>query len=91
MVIDLHLPSRITESPNFEPKQALQIQLDIFEAELDIALVNGETELVVIHGIGSGVLKKEVHKLAKKYPHVLTCVNEYNPLYGFGSTKITFK
>ncbi len=54
MVIDLHLPSRITKSPNFEPKQALQIQLDIFEAELDIA-------------------------------------NEYNPLYGFGSTKITFK
>lgn len=91
MVIDLHLPSRITKSPNFEPKQALQIQLDIFEAELDIALVNGETELTVIHGIGSGVLKKEVHKLAKKHPHVLTCVNEYNPLYGFGSTKITFK
>jgi hypothetical protein len=91
MVIDLHLPSRITESPNFEPKHALQIQLDIFEAELDIALVNGEIELTVIHGIGSGVLKKEVHKLAKKHPHVLTCVNEYNPLYGFGSTKITFK
>jgi hypothetical protein len=91
MVIDLHLPSRITDSPEFEPRYALQIQLDIFETELDIALVNGETELVVIHGIGNGVLKKEVHKLAKKNPHVDTCINEYNPLYGFGSTKITFK
>ena len=91
MVVDLHLPNSITESSNFDPKHALQIQLDIFEAELDLALVNGETELVVIHGIGSGILKKEVHKLAKKHPHVDLCINEYNPLYGFGSTKITFK
>lgn len=91
MVVDLHLPSRITESPNFDPKHALQIQLDMFESELDTALVNGETELVVIHGIGSGVLKKEIHKIAKKHPHVGVCINEYNPLYGFGSTKIIFK
>jgi len=91
MPIDLHLPSSLTESGSFDPRFALQMQLDLFESELDKALVNGEVEIVVIHGIGSGVLKTEIHKLAKKHPHVATCVNEYHPLYGFGSTKITFK
>jgi dsDNA-specific endonuclease/ATPase MutS2 len=91
MVIDLHLPSYITQSKDFDPRQALQMQLDLFESELDKALVNGEFELIIIHGIGSGILKKEIHLLAKSHPHVDNCVNEYHPLYGFGSTKITFK
>lgn len=91
MIIDLHLSNTITQSNNFDPRFALQIQLDIFETELDKALVNGDSEVIVIHGIGSGVLKNEIHKLAKKHPHIDTFINEYHPLYGFGSTKITFK
>lgn len=91
MVIDLHLPTEIVSSDGFDPRHALQLQLDIFEKELDTALTNGEVEIIVIHGIGNGILKNEVHKLAKKHPHVDKCVNEYSPLYGFGSSKITFK
>jgi len=91
VIIDLHLSNTITQSNNFDPRFALQMQLDMFETELDKALVNGDTEVIVIHGIGSGVLKTEIHKLAKKHPHIDTCINEYHPLYGFGSTKITFK
>jgi dsDNA-specific endonuclease/ATPase MutS2 len=91
MAIDLHLPSYITESENFDPRQALQMQLDLFESEIDKALVNGETEVIIIHGIGNGVLKNEIHKLVKTHPHVLSYINDYHPLYGFGSTKIIFK
>lgn len=91
MAIDLHLPLHITETKDFDPRFALQMQLDMFETELDKALANGDVEIIVIHGIGSGVLKNEIHKLAKKHPHVSSCVNEYHPLYGFGSTKIKFK
>jgi hypothetical protein len=91
VVIDLHLPISVTQSEDFDPRFALQMQLDLFESELDAALAKGEIEIIVIHGIGSGVLKTEIHKLAKKHPHVAICINEYHPLYGFGSTKITFK
>jgi len=91
MVVDLHLSPEITNSPGYDPRFSLQIQLDMFEYELDKALALGEIEITVIHGIGSGVLKAAIHKIAKQHPHVGSCINEYNPLYGFGSTKITFK
>lgn len=84
-VIDLHLVSNdIVDFP-------LQYQLDVFERELDKALVLGLTELYVIHGIGEGILKAEVHKICSEHPHILEYKNEYHPLYGMGSTKIIFK
>jgi dsDNA-specific endonuclease/ATPase MutS2 len=83
-VIDLHILSSDIEFP-------LQYQLDTFERELDRALVRGLSEFRVIHGIGEGVLKKEVHQILRNHPHVLSYNNEYHPLYGMGSTKIVFK
>ena len=86
MTIDLHLPNGICDE-----RYILKAQLDYFEKELDNALVLGLSEITVIHGIGEGVLKGAVHKLSKEHPHVKSYVNEYHPLYGFGSTKIIFK
>lgn len=83
-VIDLHLLSDNIEFP-------LVYQLDTFERELDRALVRGLDHLIVIHGIGEGVLKNEIHKILKSHPHILEYKNEYHPLYGMGSTKIIFK
>jgi dsDNA-specific endonuclease/ATPase MutS2 len=82
-VIDLHLTTQV-EFP-------LQTQLDTFERELDKALVRGLNQLYVIHGIGEGILKNEIHQILKAHPHVLEYKNEYHPLYGMGSTKIVFK
>lgn len=85
-IIDLHLiPGQ------YDPKDSLTIQLGIFEKELDNALVKGLLEFRVIHGMGEGILKREVHKILKNYPHVKEFSNDYHPLYGWGSTKITFK
>ena len=39
MIIDLHLTKDIIESPYFDPKNSLYIQLDMFEKELDNAIV----------------------------------------------------
>lgn len=91
MVIDLHLTDNIINSSHYEPKYSLQIQMDYFEKELDKSLVIGYHEVHVIHGIGEGILKKAVHEYLKTHPHVQSFVNEYHPLYGFGSTKVIFK
>ena len=83
-VIDLHIISNGVEFP-------LQYQLDRFEFELDNALFRGLSEFRVIHGIGEGILKKEINKILKSHPHILSYNNDFHPLYGMGSTKIVFK
>lgn len=85
MVIDLHLSKDIIDSPYFDPRNALSIQLDILEKELDNAIVSNTTELTIIHGVGEGVLKKEVQKILKSNKHIREFTNEY------GKTKVIFK
>jgi hypothetical protein len=85
MVIDLHLTKEITDSPYYDPKNSLSIQLDILDKELDNAIVKSISELTVIHGVGEGILKKEVHKILKAHPYVREFTNDY------GSTKVIFK
>lgn len=91
MVIDLHLTPDIINSSGYEPRYSLQIQMDYFEKELDKSLVVGYHEVYVIHGIGEGVLKRAIHDYLKTHRHVQSFINEYHPLYGFGSTKVIFK
>ena len=85
MTVDLHLTKDIIESKYFDPRNALSIQISILEKELDNAIVSGVNEMIVIHGVGEGVLKKEVHKILKAHPHVTGFSNDY------GSTKVIFK
>ena len=91
MIIDLHLTKDIIDSPYYDPRNSLGIQMDIFEKEIDKALVSGLNEVYVIHGIGEGILKNEIIKMSKQHPYILSAINEYHPLYGMGSTKIIFK
>jgi len=85
MEIDLHLTKEILSSPYFDPKDALSIQIGILEKEIDKALVSNLTEVTIIHGVGEGVLKKEVHKVLKAHPSVSEYSNDY------GKTKVIFK
>lgn len=91
MVIDLHLTEEIINSSHFDPKFSLDIQIDYLERKIDESLVMGYENVTIIHGIGEGILKKEVHKFLKSHPHIGDYVNEYHPLYGFGSTVANFK
>jgi hypothetical protein len=85
MEIDLHLTKDIINSPYFDPKDALTIQIGILEKELDNAILMNLSEMTIIHGIGEGVLKKEVQKVLKKHPSISEIKDEY------GKTKVTFK
>lgn len=46
---------------------ALEYQLSAFETALDRAIANGLHELLVIHGRGTGILRKEVHRRLKEH------------------------
>jgi DNA-nicking Smr family endonuclease len=88
--VDLHLYDKMPNGKKDE-KYALEIQLEQFEKIIDDALSAGKWEIRLIHGNGSGKLKKEIHRLLARNPHVRSFENSYHSQYGWGSTLVIFK
>ncbi len=88
-VVDLHL-EKTRMGDKIPTQDALFHQLDEFEKALDKAIAAGKLELRVVHGLGKGKLKEEIHKLLAKHPQVKTFSSEYSMRYGYGSTLISF-
>ncbi len=89
-VLDLHLENVSTGKGNIPSTDALFHQLEEFEKQLDKAIAAGKLEFRVVHGLGKGKLKDEIHKLLDKHPHVQSYINDYSQRYGFGSTIVYF-
>ena len=90
-VVDLHI-DKITDNPeglsNFE---MLQMQLKEFDKWYDIAVMNHQPNLIVIHGVGKGKLKDEIHQMLKNRKEVKNFINQFDPRFGFGATEIFFQ
>ena len=65
--IDLHVEQFQDEKDHLDNFQILQIQMNYCKKELDIAIKRHKISFEIIHGIGEGVLKAEVHKLLDLY------------------------
>jgi|JI9StandDraft_1071089.scaffolds.fasta_scaffold266373_2 hypothetical protein len=89
--IDLHLNESGFKEGKKDEKYALEYQLELFEKELDTAIAQGKWELRIIHGIGKGKLKQELHKILAANPNVKSFENSYHSKYGMGSTLVYFK
>jgi len=89
--IDLHI-EKLTDSwkhlTNFE---ILSIQLKYFEKYYYLAVAHHQPGLTVIHGIGTGKLKEEIHEILKSKKEVKSFVNQYHPNFGYGATEIYFE
>ncbi|RYY70835.1 MAG: hypothetical protein EOO13_05220 [Chitinophagaceae bacterium] len=90
-VVDLHI-EKLTDSwkhlSNFE---ILTMQLNEFEKYYDLAVAHRQKEFIVIHGVGEGKLREEIHELLKYRDEVKSFVNQYHHAYGYGATEIFFK
>ena len=90
-VVDLHI-EKLTDSwshlTNFE---ILSLQLKAFEKYYELAVAHYQPSLTIIHGVGVGKLRDEIHELLKSKKEVRTFVNQYNHLYGYGATEIFFE
>jgi len=87
-VVDLHLDEPTANHHNIDPTEALFLQLQHAEKCLDAAIAARKTEFRIVHGIGSGKLKTEIHKMLSKHPHVVSFENAYHSRYGWGSTLV---
>ena len=71
--------------------EMLEMQLNAFEKYYDLAVSHHQPELIIIHGVGEGKLRNEIHEALRLKNEVKSFVNQFHPLYGFGATEIYFK
>jgi hypothetical protein len=90
-VIDLHIEKLTDDWANLSNFEIVALQLRAFEKYYDLALAHVQPSLTVIHGIGTGKLRDEIHELLKHRKEVKTFVNQYHPQFGYGATEIFFQ
>ncbi len=91
MEIDLHLEELIDDPDKVSPADALHLQMEAVARALSDALVNHASSLVLIHGVGAGKLRQEVHGLLKRTRHVKSFEQAERRQYGEGATKVIFQ
>ncbi len=69
----------------------LTLQLQEFEKWYDLAIAHHLPEMIVIHGIGTGKLKDELHEILKTRREVENFINQYDARFGYGATQIYFQ
>jgi Smr domain len=86
--VDLHIEKLVPEWKHLNNFEILTIQLNALEKYLDLAIAHHQHNLIVIHGVGKGKLKDEIHEILKARREVRSFINQYDPRYGYGATEI---
>lgn len=89
-VIDLHIEKITDDWKGLSNYEILTIQLREFEKYFDLAYMHLQPDLIVIHGVGKGKLKDEIHQILKQKKEVKNFFSRYHPKYGYGATEIYF-
>jgi hypothetical protein len=90
-VIDLHIEKLSDDWKQLSNYEIISIQLKAFEKYYDLALAHHQPTLIVIHGVGKGKLRDELHDILRLKREVKSFVNQYDPRFGYGATEIFFQ
>lgn len=90
-VVDLHIEKLIDNWKSLSNFEILTIQLREFEKYYHLAVVHQQPNLIIIHGVGTGKLRNEIHEILKTKKEVRTFANQYHNDFGFGATEIFFQ
>lgn len=89
--LDLHAEKLIDKPETLDNFEILTLQLQTFEKYFDLALAHHLPSMVVIHGVGTGRLRDEIHEILRTKRQVKSFINRYDPRYGYGATEIFFQ
>ena len=90
-VIDLHIEKIMDRHSHLSNAEILHFQIQEFEKWFELARLNHLPSMTIIHGVGKGKLKQEIHDLLKVKPGVKRFVNQYSDFYGYGATEVFFE
>jgi len=65
--IDLHIELLTDNFQYMDNFDIVQIQLNVCQKKIEKALNSNYQKIIIVHGIGTGVLKTEIHKLLQNY------------------------
>jgi hypothetical protein len=89
---DLHLEAiRPDNKEELSNTAILRLQLDAFEDALSRALATNMHEIVFIHGLGSGTLRKEIHRQLSRNKDIKFFEDAQKGKFGFGATLVRLK
>ncbi len=89
-VVDLHIEKLADSWKHLSNFEILTLQLKAFEKYYDLAVSHMQPFLTIIHGVGTGKLRDEIHEILKTKKEVKSFVNQYSSSYGYGATEIFF-
>lgn len=89
--IDLHIENLVENTRGMTNTDILMTQLSALETQLRIAINNRQERIIIIHGLGKGKLRDEVHRLLSEMPEIKSYTNEWMAKYGFGATEAWFQ
>lgn len=89
--IDLHIENLTKKHKYLDVFEIMSLQIDAFQKAMNDAILAQQSDLMVVHGIGNGKLKQEIHKILRtEYSHCCYFVHDYMPKYGMGATQVIF-
>jgi hypothetical protein len=86
MEVDLHIQHLVKSNKGMSNFDMLSLQLDTAKHKLEFAIRKRIPRVVFIHGVGEGVLQKELSYLLSRYPVKITD-GSYQK-YGQGATEV---
>lgn len=88
--IDLHIEKLSDAASLMDSGEILAFQLRHFEKAMDTALLEQTEKLIVIHGVGNGVLRNEIHRRLASNLHIRYFKDARREKFGYGATEINF-
>ena len=85
--IDLHIEQLRSDYGDLTAADMLETQLAAFEKALDKAILDGVSRLILIHGVGAGILKDEIHRRLGKHSAVKHFKDARREKFGYGATE----
>ena len=89
--LDLHIENLSSNYASLSNFEMLTLQLQTLEKYLDLAVVHHQASMIVIHGLGTGKLRDEIHEILRLRKDVKSFFNRYHPSYGYGATEVYFQ
>lgn len=86
--VDLHIEELVPNPENLSNSEMLRIQLQHFEKTLNQAIASGMHEITFVHGIGNGVLRKEIHKRLSQLTNIQYFQDTQKDQWGYGATLV---